>query len=87
MAIGMMNNNDITVTALLDVTDLRCPLPLLKAKRELNGLSEGGVLKVIATDPGSKRDFSAYIEHSNHEMLCTFEENSQFIYIIKKGVV
>jgi TusA-related sulfurtransferase len=83
----MMNNKDYVVTALLDVCDLRCPLPLLKAKRALQGLSEGSVLKVIATDPGSKRDFKAYIEHSNHEMLCSFEENSQFVYIIKKGVV
>lgn len=80
-----MNNNEFNVTELLDVCELRCPLPLLKAKKRLHELPEGSVLKVIATDPGSKRDFRAYIDHSFHDMLSVIEEQNRFIYIIKKG--
>lgn len=55
-----MTDNDsspLVCDAELDASGLNCPLPLLKAKLELNRLPSGGVLKVIATDAGSQRDF------------------------------
>lgn len=44
----------------LDASGLNCPLPLLKAKMELNRMASGAVLKVIATDAGSQRDFRTF---------------------------
>lgn len=53
----------------LDASGLNCPLPLLKAKMELNRLASGAVLKVIATDAGSQRDFRTFARLSGHELL------------------
>lgn len=70
----------------LDATNLRCPLPLLKAKKALNEMQAGEVLKVLATDPGSERDFKVFVEQSRHEMMDVFKEGELFTYIIKKSV-
>jgi len=69
----------------LDVTGLRCPLPLLKAKKALTELKAGEALKVSATDPGSQRDFQAYMDHSNHTMLDTWEVDGIYWYLIQRG--
>lgn len=69
----------------LDVTSLRCPLPLLKAKKALTELDVGQMLKVSATDPGSQRDFQAYMEHSSHRMLDMWQEGNVYWYLIERG--
>ena len=69
----------------LDVTGLRCPLPLLKAKKALLELTAGDVLKVSATDPGSLRDFQAYMEHSSHTMLDAWQVGDVYWYLIERG--
>ncbi len=69
----------------LNASHLNCPLPLLKTKQSLHGLEIGDVLKVLATDPGSKRDIIVYIEHSDHDLLEFKEESGVFTYLIKKG--
>ena len=58
------------------VSIVRCPL--LKAKLELNRLPSGGVLKVIATDAGSQRDFRAFAQLAGHELLR--EEAAEGVY-------
>ena len=45
----------------IDTSGLNCPLPILKAKKALNDMSSGQVLKIIATDPGAWRDFEAFL--------------------------
>ena len=55
--------------AALDASGLNCPLPLLKAKLELNRLSGGDVLKILATDAGSQRDFRAFTRLAGHQLL------------------
>ena len=69
----------------LDVTSLRCPLPLLKAKKALTTLNSGESLKVSATDPGSQRDFQAYMAHSNHTMLDMWQVGDVYWYLIERG--
>jgi len=78
---------DSEVTRVLDASGLDCPLPLLKAKQALNRMSPGEVLKVIATDAGSVRDFRVYVEHSDHQMLDSFTEDEHYIHIIRRGPV
>lgn len=69
---------------MLDASGLSCPLPLLKAKQALNKLNSGQVLKVIATDSGSVRDFSAFTDIAGHQMLSTVELDGQYFYLIRK---
>ncbi|GFM79479.1 transcriptional regulator [Pseudomonas cichorii] len=62
----------------LDACGLNCPLPLLKAKMELNRLPSGAVLKVTATDAGSQRDFRTFAKLAGHVLL--HEEANEGIY-------
>ncbi|TCK08840.1 sulfurtransferase TusA family protein [Marinobacterium mangrovicola] len=73
------------ITELLDASGLSCPLPLLKAKQALNKMAPGEVLKVIATDAGSVRDFRVYVDNSDHEMVDSFTEGECYIHIIRRG--
>ncbi|EAR60144.1 sulfurtransferase TusA family protein [Neptuniibacter caesariensis] len=70
---------------LLDASGLNCPLPLLKAKQALNKLEPGKVLKVLATDNGSIRDFKAYTDQSAHELIDSQTEQEPYSYLIKRG--
>lgn len=76
-----MNSADIE----LDLSGLQCPMPLLKAKLALNGMAENQVLKVIATDPGSEKDFQLFAQHSANEILEFRKDESAYFYWIKKG--
>jgi tRNA 2-thiouridine synthesizing protein A len=69
----------------LDVTGLQCPMPLLKAKLALNGLSTSQILKVIATDPGSERDFNSFVAQSRHQILAFEKHADTYCYWIQKG--
>lgn len=69
----------------LDASELNCPLPLLKAKQALSKMATGQVLQVIATDAGSVRDFKAYTDQSDHELVQSFTEQGKFIYLIRRG--
>ncbi|MBR9883037.1 MAG: sulfurtransferase TusA family protein [Oceanospirillales bacterium] len=73
------------MSRVLDASGLSCPLPLLKAKQALNQMAPGEVLKVIATDAGSVRDFRVYVEHSDHQMLDSFTDGEHYIHVIKRG--
>lgn len=70
--------------AQVDAKGLRCPMPLLKAKRALNGLSSGQSLAVTATDAGSARDFAVFCEQSGHELLGSDEHDGVYRYLLRK---
>ena len=61
-----------------------CPMPLLKAKQALNDMSAHQVLHVLATDPGSKRDFEVFTQQSGNTLLESDEDNGVFSYLIRK---
>ena len=69
----------------LDASGLMCPLPLLKAKLALNSLLPQQILMVLATDPGSERDFRVFVQQSRHQILAFTKENATYSYWIKKG--
>lgn len=76
---------DDNVDIELDLSGLQCPMPLLKAKLALNSMDPEQVLKVVATDPGSEKDFHLFVAQSNHQIL-NFEKTEQaYYYWIKKG--
>jgi TusA-related sulfurtransferase len=68
----------------LDTRGLACPLPLLKAKQALNRLQTGEQLRVLATDPGSQRDFHVFAEQSGHLLLASEARDDEFIYLLQK---
>jgi tRNA 2-thiouridine synthesizing protein A len=68
----------------LDASGLNCPLPILRAKKTLNGMESGKVLKIIATDPGSVKDFEAFANQTGNELLESSEEGGKYIFLLKK---
>ena len=74
-----------TVDLELDLSGLTCPLPLLKTKQSLNKLHSGQVVKVIATDPGSERDFQVFAEQSGNQLLEFEKADNRFVYWIRKS--
>jgi tRNA 2-thiouridine synthesizing protein A len=71
-------------TMLLDVSGLNCPMPLLKAKQALNKLAGGALLRVIATDPGSVRDFEVFARQSGNALLESKQDDGRFEYLLRK---
>ncbi|HHB92444.1 MAG TPA: sulfurtransferase TusA family protein [Thioploca sp.] len=68
----------------LDASGLNCPLPILRAKKTLNGMESGQVLRVIATDPGSVKDFEAFAKQTGNELVESGEENGKYTFLLKK---
>lgn len=69
----------------LDASGLNCPMPILRAKKALKDLNSGDVLRVVATDPGSVKDFEAFAKQTGHELLESGEEGDSFVYRLKKA--
>lgn len=69
----------------LDASGLNCPLPILRAKKTLSSMSSGQVLHIIATDPGSVKDFDAFAKQTGNELMESKEEGGKFHFLIKKS--
>jgi len=76
-----MSNADLE----LDARGLNCPLPILRAKKSINSLSSGQVLKIIATDPGSVKDFEAFCKQTGNELLDSVQQSGEYHFNIRKG--
>ena len=72
------------VAETLDTKGLNCPLPILKAKKAIKGLQAGDILEVLATDPGSVKDFEAFARATGNELMEHSEEGGVFRYLLKK---
>jgi tRNA 2-thiouridine synthesizing protein A len=68
----------------LDVKGLNCPLPILRAKKALSTMSSGQTLRVIATDPGSVKDFAAFCKQTGNPLVSSAESASEFTFLISK---
>jgi len=68
----------------VDARGLNCPLPILRAKKALNELQSGQLLKVLATDPGSKRDFEAFARQTGHRLIRTDERAREWTFLLQK---
>ncbi|RDE11363.1 MAG: hypothetical protein C4K48_11775 [Candidatus Thorarchaeota archaeon] len=75
---------DHQVAAVFDASGLRCPMPILKTKKEVQGIKVGEILKVIATDIGTKKDFPAWAERSGNEIVELAEEGDKLIWFIRR---
>ena len=68
----------------LDAKGLNCPLPILKAKKALKDVPDGGTLEILATDPGSIADFAAFSRTTGKEIIEQDEEGGVYRFLIRK---
>ena len=68
----------------IDTRGLNCPLPILKAKKALNELTSGQMLKVVSTDAGSVRDFQAFAKQTGNELVEQQTAGADFIHVMRR---
>ena len=68
----------------LDARGLNCPLPILRAKKALTDMGSGEVLRILATDPGSVKDFQAFAKQTGNPLLAHAENHREFEFFMRK---
>lgn len=68
----------------LDARGLNCPLPILRAKKSLADMTSGQVLKILATDPGSVKDFQAFSKQTGNPLLSSADTGGEFLFYLRK---
>jgi tRNA 2-thiouridine synthesizing protein A len=68
----------------LDARGLNCPLPILKAKKALADMETGQVLRIVATDTGSVRDFQAFAKQTGNALLAHTHLNGEFTFLMRR---
>ena len=68
----------------IDTRGMNCPLPILKAKKALADMNSGEVLKVVATDPGSTRDFQAFARQTGNELVEQSAQAGEYIHFLRR---
>jgi tRNA 2-thiouridine synthesizing protein A len=68
----------------VDARGLNCPLPILRTKKTLNGMSSGQVLRILATDPAAVRDFEAFAKQTGNQLLQHGEQDGAFFFLLKR---
>jgi tRNA 2-thiouridine synthesizing protein A len=68
----------------VDARGLNCPLPILRAKKALADMSSGQILKVLATDPGSQRDFAAFAKQTGNEIVEVTTQDKTFTFLMRR---
>ncbi len=69
----------------LDALGLLCPLPVLKARKRLQALSSGQILRVLADDPAAVIDMPHYCAEAGHELVSMADDGAQQVYLLRKG--
>ena len=68
----------------LDAKGLNCPLPILRAKKALAEMTSGQVLRIMATDPGSVKDFAAFAKQTGNELVEQTTEGEQTAHVLRR---
>lgn len=68
----------------IDTRGLNCPLPILKAKKTLADMASGQLLKVLATDSGSLRDFQAFAKQTGNELVEQQTVGAEYIHVLRR---
>jgi tRNA 2-thiouridine synthesizing protein A len=81
----MSKGSPSPAVASLDVADLRCPLPVLKARKALAALAPGALLEVVASDPGAAADFEAFCQATGHRLVGQSAASGVQRFLIQKA--
>jgi tRNA 2-thiouridine synthesizing protein A len=84
MSDTILENEIIEFQKELDARGLNCPLPILKAKKALAELQSGEVLRIMATDPGSVRDFQAFCKQTGNTLLSHAQNGREFVFLMQR---
>ena len=76
--------SEYTPEKTLDAKGLKCPMPVVKTSKEMKGVTVGGVLEVLATDPGSMADITAWAKSTGNELLGAEKEEGIFKFYIRR---
>ena len=68
----------------LDARGMNCPLPILRARKALNDMMSGQVLRIVATDPGSVKDFEAFAKQTGNELMTQSATDKEFTFFMRK---
>ena len=68
----------------LDARGLNCPLPILRARKALNEMTTGQVLRIVATDPGSVKDFESFARQTGNALLSQSGDGKEFTFFFAK---
>jgi tRNA 2-thiouridine synthesizing protein A len=79
-----IDTGTIAIRKDLDARGLNCPLPILKAKKALAELASGEVLRIVATDTGSVRDFQAFAKQTGNALLAHTQLNGEFTFWLRR---
>lgn len=69
----------------LDARGMACPMPIVKTKKALNGMTAGQVLKVVATDAGALNDMQAFAEQTGNTIVSKEEQGKEFVFFLRKS--
>jgi len=74
----------LAISAQLDLKGLSCPLPVVKTAKAMRDLAPGSLVEVLATDPGSVKDFAAWSRTSGNVLLESSQLGNVFRFVIRK---
>jgi TusA-related sulfurtransferase len=76
--------SDFTPEKTLDAKGLKCPMPVVKTSKEIKGIAVGNILEVLATDPGSMADITAWAKSTGNELMDTKKVDDVFKFYIRR---
>lgn len=68
----------------LDCKGLSCPMPVIKLSKEITRIEVGQILRMVATDPGSKQDMEAWARQTRHELLDAQADGNVFTFYVRR---
>jgi tRNA 2-thiouridine synthesizing protein A len=80
-----MSSDDPQPGTTLDAEGLKCPLPVLRARKAIKALEIGAELTVRATDPAAPKDFKAFCEQAGHDLVSSTESGEVFTFVLRRG--
>jgi tRNA 2-thiouridine synthesizing protein A len=76
--------SEFTPEKTLDAKGLKCPMPVVRTSKEIKNISVGGVLEILATDPGSMADITAWTKSTGNELLKAEKEEGVFKFYLRR---
>jgi tRNA 2-thiouridine synthesizing protein A len=77
-------NPQLQIDREVDARGLNCPLPILRTKKALNDMTTGQVLRILATDPASVRDFQAFAKQTGNQLVEQSEQDGAFLFLLRR---
>jgi len=74
----------LEIAALVDARGLSCPMPIVRTAQAIRPLAPGSIVEVLATDPGSQKDFAAWCRSTGHELVEATSSGATYRFVIRR---